>query len=105
VCGLSREEVDDIRLAAGEAIGNAVEHGSASRSRGFSVRCSFVDDELTIEIRDDGDGFDPSETYEPSPGRPHGYGIFLMQRLMDTVAFEKDGTCVRLRRRRKLAPN
>jgi serine/threonine-protein kinase RsbW len=106
ICGFSREEVDDIRLAAGEAISNAVEHGRGARSSGFSVRCTFVDDQLTIEIRDNGDGFAladggliPAEGAQPAPGRMRGYGIFLMRRLMDGVTFDNNGSCVRLWRR------
>jgi serine/threonine-protein kinase RsbW len=100
LCGFSREEVDDIRLAAGEALSNAVEHGRSSRSSGFSVRCVFEDDELTIEIRDNGLGFSPDHD-DPVPveERNRGFGIFLMHRLMDRVNFESNGTCVRLVRR------
>ncbi|MBV8636982.1 MAG: ATP-binding protein [Candidatus Eremiobacteraeota bacterium] len=101
ICGFSVEEVSDIRLAAGEAISNAVEHGRAVRSSGFSVRCSFIEEELTIEIRDNGEGFSlegkPDET--PIEQRSRGFGIFLMRRLMDGVHFDKNGTCVRLIRR------
>jgi serine/threonine-protein kinase RsbW len=99
ICGFSKEEVDDVRLAAGEAISNAVEHGRNARSSGFSVRCIFVDDELTVEIRDNGDGFTPGDDLPPALDRGRGYGIFLMRRLMDKVAFDKNGTCVRLTRR------
>jgi serine/threonine-protein kinase RsbW len=101
ICGFTLEEIADIRIASGEALSNAVEHGHNRRSSGFSVRCSFDDDELTIEIRDNGDGFlatstiASSETPEESE---RGFGILLMRRLMDRVSFEKNGTCVRLTR-------
>lgn len=104
ICGFSRDEVDDIKLAAGEALSNAVEHGRASRAPGFSVRCSFDDEELTIEIRDNGDGFEvrPLEQL-PVDQRERGFGIFLMRRLMHGVRFDNNGTCVRLVRRRDIA--
>jgi anti-sigma regulatory factor (Ser/Thr protein kinase) len=92
LCGFAPDEIDDIRVASGEALLNAVEHGKTHRSNGFSVRCSFEEDELTIEIRDNGDGFF---------GEPEGeYGMLLMRRLMDRVQFEANGTCVRLIRHR-----
>lgn len=101
ICGFTRDEVDDIKLAAGEALSNAVEHGRHSRVPGFSVRCSFDEDELTIEIRDNGDGFDLRAQEEAPIGRrDRGFGIFLMRRLMDGVRFDNNGTCVRLVRRR-----
>ena len=102
LCGFSRVEIDDIRLAAGEALSNAVEHGRGIRASGFSVRCVFEDDELSIEIRDNGEGFSLEERapLAPPPERTRGFGIFLMRRLMDNVHFDRGGTCVRLYRRR-----
>jgi serine/threonine-protein kinase RsbW len=101
ICGFSTEEVGDIRLAAGEALSNAVEHGRTMRSNGFSVHCIFVDDELTIEIRDNGGGFSLEGKRDETPieQRSRGFGIFLMRRLMDGVHFDKNGTRVRLTRR------
>ncbi len=100
ICGFSQDEVADIRLAAGEALSNAVEHGISGRSNGFSVRCVFEEDELTIEIRDNGQGFSLDKR-DPTPieERNRGFGIFLMRRLMDGVQFDRNGTMVRLTRR------
>lgn len=101
ICGFSAEEISDIRLAAGEALSNAVEHGHTLRSSGFSVRCIFNEDELTIEIRDNGEGFSLEGKRDETPieQRSRGFGIFLMHRLMDGVQFDNNGTCVRLIRR------
>lgn len=104
ICGFSSEEIADIRIASGEALSNAVEHGHNHRSSGFSVRCSFNDDELTIEIRDNGDGFLPPSAFVPEATPEEverGFGILLMRRLMDRVSFERNGTCVRLTTRHK----
>lgn len=100
ICGFSAEEVADIRLAAGEALSNAVEHGASSRSNGFSVHCEFYDGELTIEIRDNGRGF-VTDVCDATPieQRSRGFGIFLMRRLMDGVQFHRNGRMVRLTRR------
>lgn len=104
ICGFSDEEVSDIRVAAGEAISNAVEHGKREHQAGFSVRCTFSQEELAIEVRDSGDGFVPENSDQinlfDEPAR--GYGIFLMRRLMDRVKFEKQGTLVRLTRKHAL---
>lgn len=101
VCGFSENEVADIRLAAGEALSNAVEHGRSPRSSGFSVACSYDEDALVVEVRDSGGGFlQPGEiaTIEPDD-RGRGFGIFLMRRLMDDVSFARNGTSVRMVRR------
>lgn len=104
LCGFSRDDVADIKIAAGEALSNAVEHGHARRSSGFSVRCSLEDDELRIEIRDNGDGFVPEATriHAASEQRDRGFGIMLMRHLMDGVQFDRNGMCVRLYRRRPI---
>jgi serine/threonine-protein kinase RsbW len=102
-CGFSESEIADIRLAAGEALSNAVEHGSGAPSAAFSVNCSFDGDELRIEIQDSGAGFPAPAirgAIEPDQ-RGRGFGIFLMRRLMDDVAFGRNGTVVRLSRRQR----
>ncbi|MDQ2872636.1 MAG: ATP-binding protein [Candidatus Eremiobacteraeota bacterium] len=103
VCGFSSEEINDIRLAAGEALNNAVEHGKQDRSPGFSIRCNFAEGELTIEIRDNGVGFVPHDGVDDTPleERTRGFGIFLMRKLMDGVHFGRNGTLVRLTRRQE----
>lgn len=102
ICGFSNDEVADIRIASGEALSNAVEHGRTRRSSGFSVRCSFDEERLVIEIRDNGDGFLPVSTAIPLDieGSDRGFGILLMRRFMDGVQFERNGTLVRLTRRK-----
>ena len=102
-CGFSESDIADIRLAAGEALSNAVEHGSGTPSAGFTVDCSFDGDELRIEIHDSGTGFSAPAirgNVEPDQ-RGRGFGIFLMRRLMDDVAFGRNGTIVRLTRRQR----
>jgi serine/threonine-protein kinase RsbW len=102
VCGFSEEEVADIRLAAGEALGNAVEHGKSVRSSGFSVRCTFDGEQLIVEVRDNGTGFSPfaDDVIAPPIERERGLGIYLMRRLMDDVSYSHNGTLVRLARKR-----
>jgi serine/threonine-protein kinase RsbW len=101
-CGFREQDVSDIRLAAGEALSNAVEHGSESAARRIIVDCTFDGSVLAIEIRDSGRGFtEPSDCPIVTPDdRGRGFGIFLMRRLMDEVMFSRNGTVVRLIRRR-----
>ena len=97
-CGFPQHAVDDIKLASGEAISNAVEHGSAQRARRITVDCSFDGRAIVVIVRDEGVGFPaPAETCAVVPdARGRGFGIFLMRRLMDEVSFERNGTVVRL---------
>ncbi len=104
-CGFCESDIADIRLAAGEALSNAVEHGRGAPSIGFTVECTFNGAELAIEIQDSGRGFPApcdQSTVEPDH-RGRGFGIFLMRRLMDDVSFARNGTIVRLVRRRPTA--
>lgn len=100
--GFSEDAVSDIRLAAGEALSNAVEHGSETPDRRIIVECALRNDELTIQIHDSGSAFvEPSDRSSVEPDdRGRGFGIFLMRRLMDEVSFARNGTVVRLVRRR-----
>ena len=101
-CGFPNDAISDIRLAAGEALSNAVEHGSMKPGRKITVVCTFDGVELSIEVRDRGIGFaEPSDRSGAQPDhRGRGFGIFLMRRLMDEVSFARNGTVVRLVRRR-----
>jgi serine/threonine-protein kinase RsbW len=100
-CGFPPEAVDDIKLAAGEALSNAFEHGSMHETRRITVDCSFDGRALTIEVQDQGLGFPlPLDLPAVVPdARGRGFGIFLMRRLMDEVSFDRNGTRVRLVRR------
>ncbi len=100
-CGFPKEAIADIRLAAGEALSNAVEHATPPRSRRIVVDCSFDGRDLAIEVSDGGPGF-PAPLDRPNvepDNRGRGFGIFLMRRLMDDVSFNRNGSVVRLVRR------
>jgi serine/threonine-protein kinase RsbW len=100
-CGFPKEAVADIRLAAGEALSNAVEHVARTRSRRIVIDCLFDGSALTVDIHGGGPGFPApldQGCVEPD-ARGRGFGIFLMRRLMDEVSFARNGAIVRLRRR------
>ncbi|HZV76517.1 MAG TPA: ATP-binding protein [Candidatus Babeliales bacterium] len=99
-CGFSDGAVADISLAAGEALSNAAEHGSA-RARKIVVDCTFERARLAIKIQCGVQGFaEPGDRGIAVPdARGRGFGIFLMRRLMDDVSFARNGAVVRLVRR------
>jgi serine/threonine-protein kinase RsbW len=57
---------------------------------------------MLIVVRDPGPGFDPSRVPSPVLGQnvfsDHGRGIYLINRLMDDVRFEKGGTEIHMRK-------
>lgn len=105
---LNGDERDlDIEIAVREALANAVIHGNVKSPRKrviVSCRCS-LGGEVSITVRDEGQGFDhlmlPDPTDQENLLLTHGRGIRLMQALMDEVTFEERGTVVRMR---KMAP-
>ncbi len=96
----SDEELADLKLAVGEALTNAVRHGSCLPSATVAVRCITSSDKLTVEISDEGPGFDPDCVLQAhSGGEPleHGRGITFMKTMVDEVLFDfSRGTTVTL---------
>ncbi|WP_411080799.1 sensor histidine kinase [Streptomyces sp. cmx-18-6] len=84
---------------AGEALANAGRHAAASR---VGVTLSFMDDELTLDVRDDGRGFDPSAAAPASTTGGFGLGGMRAraERIAGTVEVESEpggGTAVSAR--------
>jgi serine/threonine-protein kinase RsbW len=94
----------DIEIALREALANAVihdNHENPDKKAYVTCRCS-MDGEVSIMIRDEGQGFDSRALLDPvGPGNPsltHGWGICFMQALMDEVRFEENGKVVLMRK-------
>ncbi|HEY1272448.1 MAG TPA: ATP-binding protein [Terriglobales bacterium] len=102
-CAAGKE--DDIELALTEALANAVVHG-AKEDPSKVVECVVACDEdrgMLIMVRDPGPGFDPKAIPDCSRGENvfsnHGRGIFLINQLMDEVAFHNGGTEIHMIKR------
>lgn len=98
--GFNIDDVEDIKVAVGEACNNAVLHGR-SHEEMFEINFEVQDKRMVIEVRDNGNGFDLDEYQAPEPGelRENGLGIFIMKTLMDEVDFipvQNNGTTIRL---------
>ena len=56
-----------------------------------------------VEVRDQGEPFDPAECETPPPDelRVGGRGVYLIRSVMDEVEYRRDGStnCVRMRKR------
>jgi anti-sigma regulatory factor (Ser/Thr protein kinase) len=98
-------EVIRVELALQEALANAIRHGCRADAT-KQVQCMVTIDgasEVTIVVRDPGTGFDPAAV--PNPLAPEnllkssGRGVFLINELMDDVAFSDSGRQLEMRRR------
>lgn len=81
-------------LVMREALINAVEHGNRSdleKTVKYSLR--LCDDILTMEIEDQGDGFDwrSIQNIHPSEQAEHGRGIFIMRRYFSGFRYNEKG--------------
>ena len=103
---LSRERVEDFKVAVSEATTNAIEaHARACRDESIRIRCTVTDDRLEFHVTDRGYGFYPDQIQVlPEPDDPsrlnyeRGLGIYLMRILSDKVEIQSgpDGTEVYL---------
>ena len=106
-CGVGEEAAFGIDMAVREAITNAVVHGNQEdEAKTVEVTLSCLGHELEIEIKDQGEGFDPTSVPDPTDPanllKTSGRGIFLMRTFMDEVEWlnrPEGGTTVRMVKR------
>ena len=105
--GLSEEKTAEMSMALIEATINAFEH-SESKSSNVEIHFIIQADTLIIKVSDRGKGFDKSTVEIPnieeklSSDYKRGWGLQLIQELMDTVEFEStnDGTTVTMTKKK-----
>lgn len=90
-----------LRVALGEAVANAIRHGSGGQpDRTVRIFAEVLDGEVRITVEDEGPGFDPEAVADPTAAErrhePDGRGLFLMRSLMDEVRFAREGSAVTL---------
>lgn len=80
-------EIDDLKLAVGEACTNAVRHGCKKDDlQHIAVRCMVMSDGLSVEIRNEiTECEQPCVPVHPDITREGGYGLYLIRKLMDEV--------------------
>jgi anti-sigma regulatory factor (Ser/Thr protein kinase) len=101
ICGTA----EDIETALREALANAIIHGNREDTRKrVYVTCVLASDgELSITVRDEGQGFDAGVIPDPTDPNnlllSHGRGIYLIRALMDEVSYEDGGKAVHMRKK------
>lgn len=95
-CGIGEKEAFDIKLCVEEAVRNAIVHGNKSDPKRHVRMKYWLDgDALSIEIDDEGAGFDHSAVDDPTKEknllRNSGRGVFLIKKLMDNVEYNAKG--------------
>ena len=96
----TNDDIEDIKLAVGEAGTNALRHGINPDWCKVHVRTERDHNGIRIFVSDQGCGFDPEAVCPPELGdlSQNGRGIMFMRALMDEVKFHfgTPGTCVEL---------
>ena len=102
--GLSDSSVFDMKVAVGEALANAVRHGSPhGRSDTVCVEVRAYPDRVDVVVTDSGCGYDGAVRPSRDAFAPSGRGVLFMRALMDGVDFIPGvggGTSVVLGKRR-----
>jgi serine/threonine-protein kinase RsbW len=85
VLHVDRASGDDLEIAVTEACANVVRHAAGAET--FEVNLQVGDDRCSIDVRDNGAGFDPDEVDAEAPGAgsEHGRGLFLIKALSENV--------------------
>ena len=89
--GFCIDDIEDLKVAISEACTNAIKHSLEER---FTIIYTMIENGLTIEIIDNGKGYDIKEVSEPDLDnlKESGMGLFIIQSLMDEVKVEsKEG--------------
>ncbi|MBI4890984.1 MAG: ATP-binding protein [Acidobacteria bacterium] len=83
-----------ITLAAREVLINAMKHGNCyDASKQVSLRVAMDGEVLTIEVTDEGEGFQVADIPDPhlteNRNRPSGRGVMIARTVMDEFSVEK----------------
>ena len=103
---LDDEQTAEISMALIEAFLNAFEHSKSKEQ--VEIHFKIQDDRLIIQVTDKGKGFDKSKVEIPNidekfgSDRKRGWGLKLIEELMDKVTFEStdEGTTVTMTKRK-----
>jgi len=103
---LNRKDCFAVSLLLREALNNAVLHGCRQNPNlSFSCSMKFSPDEVTIEVNDDGAGFDWRKQVEqanrkqPEETEERGRGFQIFRLYASSTSFNDIGNCVRLTRK------
>jgi serine/threonine-protein kinase RsbW len=111
IVGLDEDSLHWVGVAIRESVINAIKHGNRNDSSKhvfveFETTSARDSSEMTIRVRDQGEGFDPQEIADPlAPEnilKSSGRGIFLIRNFMDHVELQRapqGGMEIRMKKR------
>lgn len=103
--------VSDVQLALEEHLTNILSHGYDPNNPGpVTVRFQLEEDDLRVEVEDQGPPFNPLEHPAVDVNRPieerplGGLGIHLMRQLVEELEYRREGTSNVLTLRKRMHP-
>ena len=102
--GFGEKDAGEVGLCVNEALANVIRHAYAGRiDRPIHLTAQATREGLSIDIRDWGNGIDPSRLPQRpyNPLEPGGVGLICLKQWMDEVQFtpQPDGMLMTLRKR------
>ncbi len=95
--GLSAHSENELLLAVEEVYVNIVKYAYAGSLGNVIIDCRMDENNLILQIKDEGISFNPLELPEPhlisclKERKVGGLGVFLMRRSVDNVRYERQG--------------
>jgi len=104
--GFGPDAVAEVGLVVNEAMANVIRHAyNGQTDRPMHLSADADPRQLTIRLRDWGNGVDPSRLGRPEhdPLNPGGVGMVCLKKWMDDITFTRqpDGMLMTMIRRRK----
>ena len=91
----------DVLISLTEAVNNAIIHGNnRDENKKVEINMKCTTKGVHFSVSDEGKGFNPSAL--PDPTKPEnleccgGRGVFIMSRLCDKLAFNNNGSAVKM---------
>ncbi|HUS17598.1 MAG TPA: ATP-binding protein [Chloroflexia bacterium] len=86
--GFSNDRILDLQTAIAEACTNAIEHGNKlNAAQRVEVIMTVDANSLAVDVNDKGKNAQFRDPAPPSATRPRGMGMYLIQQLVDEVAW------------------
>jgi serine/threonine-protein kinase RsbW len=92
--GPPSDAISELELALQEACVNSVRHALQEKpGQHLSLGIEFEPERIVISLEDHGIAFDRESVVSPNLDEPqvHGYGLFLIEQLVDSLSYQRDG--------------